>query len=604
MALVTMPDGQTVDMPDNIDAATGARLRALANSSGTATPAAAPAPTPAAAAAPFELPSATIQKQLAKQYAGDFANGGEVQDMSAPMRALGSAKASWDRAALGLKGMVMPSGLSDEDKALLAQGRAFDAESGFAGGVGTAAADAVPFLAGGGLATQALRLGTSSMPLVAAALTRGAGQLAAGAGIGAATSPDNRKAGATGGALGSAVGVGVNRLAGGLVAPAVQPEARALMDQGVQPTIGQAIGGTVNSLEQQATSVPFVGPAIKAARARAVGDFNQAAINIAAPGVQGVGDEAVLAARDAISQQYTHALGLMPQNITVDAHPIIQAAVTAADDPALALSATAKQRVYDYVEQNLLQRQTNITPDVAKRVESDLGAAVRNLTSSSTGEDRAVGQALQQVQGAWRNSLTDIGNAAGNDAGTALRQADASWRAFMPVDRAASSAVAQSGEDAGTFSPRILRRSIEALDKSQNNNVSRAISAGTAPSTTPYGQLNQLTRLGEQVLPNTVPDSGTAGRVAAMTLGGFAAAHGPAGIATGLGASAALNGLYTRFGQRAMIEGIEPAVRVLLGNGATADQIVNFAGRYGPDAVLGLSRGIMPAMQGQPAPTY
>ena len=70
--------------------------------------------------------------------------------------------------------------------------------------------------------------------------------------------------------LGAAGGAVLTKALSGLRAT---PEARELMDQGIQPTVGQSLGGMANRVEQKLSSVPFVGDAINYARNRAQGEF-------------------------------------------------------------------------------------------------------------------------------------------------------------------------------------------------------------------------------------------------------------------------------------------------------------------------------------------
>lgn len=515
-----------------------------------------------------------LARTLASMYAGE-----PIEQMGAVQRGLGGAKAAWDRAAMGLKGLV--TDLTPEDKALLEQGRAFSKEGGTAATVGGVAADVAMSapLALRGL--QAANAATRGLPLLGQATTRGAAELGIGAGYGALTSPEDRKEGAKQGALGAAVGMGINRAVGGVMNPIIRPEARALMQQGIVPTPGQAAGGAASAIEQKLTSVPVVGDIINHGRNRSINEFNEAALRTAVPGAKGFGDDAVLAARKQVGQMYDQALAGLPR-INVQQQPIIQAAVNAVDDPSLALSNESKKRVLDYVEQNLLKRGTQIDGQVAKRIESDLGSAAQRFMTSSVGEERAMGAALKAVHEQWRNSLTQ--SAMTTPQGALLREADAAWRALQPIDLAASRAVSQnSGEAVGRYTPRVLRRAFEALDKSKNNVASRTAPTGN----TPYDQLNALTRNAEAVLPATVPDSGTAGRLA---LGGGLGAAGagytglmPEAIAATAGTAAA----YSRAGTQALLEGLQPLLRRY-----TPQQVQQMLNTYGPQVVMNISRGM------------
>lgn len=526
----------------------------------------------------------TSSKSQANQYAGE-----DVSKMGAVMRGLGGAKTAWDRAALGLKGLV--TDLTPEDKALLAQGRAFQDEGGTAATVGSIGADVGMSLAPGAFVTKA----TAAAPLLARTLS----QIGLGAGYGALTNPEDRTAGAAGGALGTAGGMAATRLVGGAIKPLISKDAEALMKQGIQPTPGQAIGGAVNTAEQKLKSLPLIGDVIRGARGRAVDEFNEKAIQTAVPGAKGFGDEALTAARESLGKQYDDVLAKLPQ-ITVDKQAILKSATDAAGDPALALSNESKKFVMDYVRKNLLDRAGNLSGEVAKKIESDFAKAVARKASSSNSEDRAIADALRGVQQQWRQSLTQTAEAVAPGSGTALREADAAWRAFIPLDRAAAYRGNQNvaaNEVAGRFTPNALRRSLEASDQTQFNNATRALRGGNAP----FERLNTLTRQAEGVLGDSVPDSGTATRMmwGAGALGAGAATGADLGTAAALGAVTVP--LYSRMGSQFAMQGVTPAyeaaIKALSLRGVPTQTIDEALRKYGPQGVIALARSAGVASQ-------
>ena len=518
------------------------------------------------------------QRDLANQYANE-----DVGQMGAIMRGLGGAKATFDRAAMGLKGVF--TDLTPEDKALLAQGRAFTEEGGPAATVGSIGADVAMSAVPGGMVTKAVK----GAPVLARTLA----ELGYGAGYGALTSPEDRSGGAAGGAIGTGVGMGVNRLVGGAIKPFVIQEAKDLAAQGIQPTPGQAMGGMLNQAEQKLKSLPIVGDVIRNARGRAVNEFNEKAIQTAVPTSKGFGDEALLAARDTLSDNYKT---LIPKGtrVTIDDNALIQATMKAADDPALGLTDSAKKRVYDYVQKNVLDRSKNITGETAKDIESDFGKFVTGLKSSSTQEERAIGDALSQVNNQWRSLLPDALDQVRPGAGAALRENDAAWRSLVALDRAGAYRGNQNvaaNEVAGRFTPNSLRRSIEASDTSQFNNVTRALRGGNKP----FEKLNTLTRQGEKVLGDNVPDSGTATRL--MMGAGALGAGSAAGVDMGdtaMGAALTLP-FYTRTGSKFLMQGLTPAyesaVKALSLRGVPMQAIDDALRKYGPEGVIGLARG-------------
>lgn len=522
------------------------------------------------------------RKRLADEYAGQ-----DVSQMGSFMRGVGGAKARFDEAAMGLKKIF--TDLTPEDQALLERGKAFKQEGGTAatvGGIGSDIVMSAPVAFRAAQGANAVFQGARALPR---ALGVAGTELAVGTGYGAATAPEDRVQGAKEGAIGTLIGQGVNRAVGGLVRPLVSPEAQGLMRAGVQPTVGQSIGGVANRVEQQAMSLPIVGDLIRNSRNRALGEFNEAAIRTVAPGTRGYGDDVLTGVRDSLGQQYDNILGSLPA-INVNTQQITQAARAAASNPALGLKPDAQQRVMDLVAANITDNGAQVTGQVAKRIESDFRKLVSGFRSSTTQEDKAIGQALNDVYQQWRNSLTGAANAVGGQ-GAALRQNDAAYRAFIPIDNAASRAGSQAADVPGRFTPRALRRAIEQQDTSQFNNATRAqINQGT-----PSDRLNVLARQGEQVLGDTVPDSGTAGRLAlglATGGGSYAAGFTPELVGASLGTAAA----YSRPGAMLLTQGVEPAyraaVQTLQLRGVPMQQIDRLIRQGGPQAVIAAARGV------------
>lgn len=237
------------------------------------------------------------RKEDASAYAGSNAPEGDVGAMGNIMRGLGGAKHAWDRAALGLKGMV--TDLSPEDVAQLQQGKAFVDEGGKSAKVGEFGGDVAltvaPAAFGGGLTA----VGGRVLPKALAAAPRLAGAVRAalpwvgasgtGAAIGAATNPLDRTGGAVGGAIGGALGEGAGRVLsrtlGGVAAPSVTADARAMMDDGVRVPMWKALeeGSPVRNMSERVRSLPVVGPLMKSQEAAAIRDYNRNLIRDATP---------------------------------------------------------------------------------------------------------------------------------------------------------------------------------------------------------------------------------------------------------------------------------------------------------------------------------
>jgi len=228
----------------------------------------------------------------------------------------GGAKHALDRAALGLKGVF--TDLSDEDKALLEQGKGFVQGTGPASTVGQIAGDVGMSLGPVGLANRAAML-----PRAAAALGRFApaaavgADVAANAGYSALTSPEDRGAAALYGGAGAAGGRALAHTFGGAVRPTA--EAQRLLDQGVRLTPGQAggktgMGALADVYERGLEAIPGVGRIVGGARQRGLEDWNRVMLQEARPGVVAesmtvspttkIGREGITQAKGELSDQY------------------------------------------------------------------------------------------------------------------------------------------------------------------------------------------------------------------------------------------------------------------------------------------------------------
>lgn len=222
------------------------------------------------------------EKALADVYAGE-----DVSKMGTVMRGLGGAKAAWDTAAMGLKGMV--TDLNPEDQALLDQGKAFLKHAGTAGTVGNVAGDVAMTAAPALRAQQGIVAGAKYLPRAAqwlgSSIPAAAG---AGAVTGAALAPEDRAGAAFGGAAGGAIGEGVGKVLtkslGGLVSGRVTPEARQIMDQGAFVPMWQATDSKVlRNAAERAKALPVAGNLIKGQERAGIESWNKVLTKEATP---------------------------------------------------------------------------------------------------------------------------------------------------------------------------------------------------------------------------------------------------------------------------------------------------------------------------------
>lgn len=352
-------------------------------------------------------------------------------------------------------------------------------------------------------------------------------------GAGAAEQGERAKGAATGAAVGFGTGGAMqaagNALARGATQAAVrQAPARQLARQGVRLTPGQMLGGTAQRLEDASTSVPVLGDAIRSARKAGLESFDRAAINrVLAPIGQALPDnvdmgrDAVRLAHKAVSDAYDNALGAVTvapdTQFTQELQQIRQATVQGAARDELA---AAVQRIEDAFQEPISGRDL-------KALDEELGLAIRSTPNSPTG------RALRDALGRLQDSLDGALGRADPNALAAKNAADEAYANLVRVEGAAG----MSGARGGVFGP------------AQLQNAVRSAEGGARKSRFARGEalMQDLTDPAMEVLPQTVPDSGTALRslvtVGGLGGGGVAVGANPAvvgGSAAALGAGALL----------------------------------------------------------------
>lgn len=356
---------------------------------------------------------------------------------------------------------ILPSGVADAIKLPTTDDvetlRGVTDESGWAttGDIGTSVATtmvpATQTIQGAQTALRAARL-----PRAVAAL---GGAAAGGAAVGALTDPDSAGQGAVAGGLSSVAGEGlgqvVRRLAGGLFRPT--EEARRLMEQGIQPTVGQAVdkstmvGKAVSGLESKFASTPILGASTQTARTRPQDEFIREAIKKVVPAkgtmpnMSGTVDDALESVRGQINAGYKELFDRV--KIKVD-KPFIQGMVSEAKDVAAKHNLNpAELRELKKTVRNFVSR-----PNVGGAKPYDL-VSVReelyNLASETKSSQlRNAADDFRHRIGDWIGKNVPKGSAAEYQELNAKRAS---------LDRLLDAAKKASGQD-GRFTPQIVRK--------------------------------------------------------------------------------------------------------------------------------------------------
>lgn len=326
---------------------------------------------------------------------------------------------------------------------------------------------------------------------------------------GAGQSDDNRTLGALGGAaLGATGGMFGQRVASGLgrgVRGVTDESAQFLKSRGVRMTPGQMLGGTAKAAEDRRMGFSGLGDRIRDLRRGGVEDFNRAAFDdtAAATGlpnrVAQIGERGTEQLGDIVSTAYDQSLG----QINLSPDPQFRTDIGGA-------AARASQLP------------PGLAQDTNYILGTEIGDIVRGRPTLGGRDFQAIDRTLGKRSAAFRQQSSSNQNVLADRAADVLDEADTAF--FDLVDRQAPGAVedytrAKKGyglsqiiNDAviagrntgGVFTPAQLGNSAVANTRKFG---------GKAKAASTDRAFFDLQRAGQDVLPSTVPDSGTAGRI-------------------------------------------------------------------------------------------
>lgn len=347
----------------------------------------------------------------------------------------------------------------------------------------------------------------SRIPAAGSLLTRTVG----GAGGGVALSalnptegeywPEKLKQMAVGGVTGGAlplVGEGSKRIFSGVKDPAK----RLLMKEGTTLTPGQIVGGRPRRWEEVLDSVPFVGGEIRDAKIRGIEQFNRSAINRALSpikeklpkGVQ-AGHDAIAYAQNKLSDAYDDVLGKMHGQIDKqfndDLTNVARLAGNLPKDKADELRFLIDEDIVNKFPVLGKGQWGRISGDTVKDIQETLRLYEQAYKNKGPYE-RKIGQAVKEL----RRSFDAMLRRTNPKEAEALKAVDAGWANFKRVQKAASKT---SGE--GVFTPSRLGSVVRSMDANKGSGAAKG-----------QALMQDLTRAGEAVLPNRLPNSGTADR--------------------------------------------------------------------------------------------
>lgn len=479
------------------------------------------------------------------------------------------AKSSFDQAALGIKGLL-PQSVQDFgdsiDRSLGSGGLTPesavvkpDSVAGSAGAIGADIGMAlVPgnaVLKGANLLKNTLRATKYAKAAVPAALALDSGGNAA---VSAALAPEDRGTAAMLGAGGSVLGATMGRLFGGMMRESVSPQAQKLLDADLYITPGQALtgpqAGTVARLirgtEDKISSIPFVGDVITNAQQKSIRSFNENRINDALKGIGGKvkngGLEGLEQADDLISQTYDRVLPHIQMDPLGAVTAISDATKIAQAHPLFDVGHINKFDTWiDRRLEPLIASGLPIDGKTFKALDAEMGELSRKFRASGIGNE-PLGDAFGTLRDAWRQQV--LGTTP--EAKSMLENVNKAYAKLLPLEDAG----AKSAQ--GFFTPKQLADSLRKMKM----------------------EPDELAQAARQVLPNTIPDSGTAGRAALANIlhptaigAGTATTAGLMGFAPAAVGAAGIAGLYTKPGLKFATQGVHPLVKALRGQPAAYD---------------------------------
>jgi len=441
----------------------------------------------------------------------------------------------------------------------------------------------------------ALAAGGAELGLARAGLTAGRAALAGdalyGGAYGAGSADGGNRllgalAGATGGAVGGIAGRGVASGVGRLARGVQNADVSALRQAGIPTTVGQTLGGTAKGIEDRLSGLPVVGDMVNARRLEGMQAFNRAGFDEALAPINAntggiIGEQGIDAAQGATSQGYRQAL----DNVNVAPDPQFTGDYSAA----VAQGAQVPRVGPEFQA----WAQADLDPLVAQP--SFNGATVQDFLQQTRGASfgtdqmgKLVGRSVTGAEDAMRGLVQR------QSPGTipALAKADQAYRQVQVLRDAVNRARngTRTGET-GIFAPSQLADAAAANAKKFGN------SQGTTRQ--PFFD---LTRAAQSVLPNSVPDSGTAGRaVVAGGLGlaglgggaGYAAGDTSTGAGTGLALAALLAAGGTKTGQKALVKALADRPDALVKFGNKVIRGSKYGGIFGAPLVAPIATGIV-----------
>jgi hypothetical protein len=367
-----------------------------------------------------------------------------------------------------------------------------------------------------------------------------------GAGVGAVSEGDPLTGAAFGG-IGSVAGQGVARgLGAGVGGLQRTAAAQALRDRGVPVSVARQVG--MGRFEDLAQSVPVVGDVSRARQLESFEGFNRAAMEEAGAPIgfapTDIGRAGVDELQQAVGQAYNQAV----QGVTAPLDRAFLKDMVPVRRMAQNMNQTNRAQLGEALR-DAVQVPANagaITPQQYQDAISNLKALRSNAKTAMPNSANTLRKAATQTINALEGAMMRAG---GQNVVEGLQRANMANRGMNVIENAGldRAAVGTQAGAPNVFTPAQLMQSVRASERRGYGDLAR---------------LRELGMAGQDVLPSTVPNSGTTDRMLAVqALGGAGALGGAAGFAGNPTAEGAAGGTATGLGSAASLA----ALAALLG---------------------------------------
>ena len=318
------------------------------------------------------------------------------------------------------------------------------------------------------------------------------------------------------GAVGGVAAKGIQEVGGKVIDQYARPALQKVKEAGISPTVGQAVGGAINTMEQAASSIPLIGPLFGGPRNRAQNEWQQSVLNMVVKPLRGevteTGTEGISQASRLIGEAYDAAEAAMP---TMQITPKVTQALEQARGEAVDLGmndGAAKQfdnilnkTVYSRMPREVAER---AGPSQVRNVDEVTAANLKKIESELTEKINAnkIDPQLKQGLIKMRAAIRQQAGEQSQEYRTLIESADHSYAMFKRVT------AAQTVDVTDGFTPAQLTRA------TMRNATENVAARGD-------GLMQGDAMAAQSVLGSTLNNSGSAERLAAMALatgGGYA----------------------------------------------------------------------------------